>query len=393
MNRTLRALMLLAVCLLLVARSSLPACPFCSAMTETLREQIDNMDAVVIARLTEADPVEADAAAPGGKTSLTGKFTLVKVLKGESLLQGATTVRTIFVGDPKQNIGAECMLLGVGPTKLMWSAPTFLSQRTREYLLKLTSLPADEPARLAFFETYLEDAEDMLARDAYEEFARAPYAVVKTLKGKIQPEKLVGWVKNANVPVSRKRLYLTMLGVCGSRADLPFLEELMRSEDRSVRSGLDALIACYLTLAGPEGMAKIEDLFLRNSKAEYADTYAAIMAIRFHGSESDAIPHARLRDGMRIVLDRPQLADLVIPDLARWEDWESLPRMVQLFKEANETNSWVRVPVVKYLQACPLPEAKTRLAELEKIDPEAVKRASTLFPFGGGGPATRAQKN
>jgi hypothetical protein len=94
--------------------------------------------------------------------------------------------------------------------------------------------------------------------------------------------------------------------------------------------------------------------------------------------------------GLRTMLDRPQLADLVIPDLARWEDWSAMNRLVDLFKNADEESSWVRVPVVKYLQACPLPEAKTRLAELAKLDPEVVKRANTFFPFASG--ATGAAK-
>jgi hypothetical protein len=39
--------------------------------------------------------------------------------------------------------------------------------------------------------------------------------------------------------------------------------------------------------------------------------------------------------------------------------------------------------VINYLRACPRPEAKAYLVELEKIDPAAVKRANTFFPFGG----------
>ncbi len=81
------------------------------------------------------------------------------------------------------------------------------------------------------------------------------------------------------------------------------------------------------------------------------------------------------------MLDRPQLADLVIPDLARWEDWTQMEKLVQLFKEANDKSSWVRVPVINYLRACPKPEAKKYIAELEKIDPAAVKRANTFYPF------------
>jgi hypothetical protein len=169
--------------------------------------------------------------------------------------------------------------------------------------------------------------------------------------------------------------------------DLPLLEELLKSDDRKNKAGLDALIACYLTLKGPEGMPLVEELFLKNQKAEYADTYAAIMALRFHGTEADVVPRERLLTGLHYMLDRPQLADLVIPDLARWEDWSVMPRLVKLFKEADEKTSWVRVPVINYLRACPLPEAKDYIKELEKVDPAAVKRANTFFPTSPAGAA------
>ena len=93
------------------------------------------------------------------------------------------------------------------------------------------------------------------------------------------------------------------------------------------------------------------------------------------------------------MLDRPQLADLVIPDLARWEDWASMPRLVKLFKEADEKSSWVRVPVINYLRACPDPAAVEHIKELEKIDPAAVKRANTFFPFGGSAGAAAPKKS
>jgi hypothetical protein len=83
------------------------------------------------------------------------------------------------------------------------------------------------------------------------------------------------------------------------------------------------------------------------------------------------------------MLDRPQLADLVMQDLTRLGDWEVIDKMVQLFKTANEKNSWVRVPVISYLLACPKPQAKKYIEELEKIDPEAVKRAKALLPLRG----------
>ena len=116
-----------------------------------------------------------------------------------------------------------------------------------------------------------------------------------------------------------------------------------------------------------------------------ADTYAAIMALRFHGSETDVIPRERILQGLRHMLSRPRLADLVIPDLARWEDWSVMNQLVELFKDADEKTSWVRVPVINYLRACPDPVAKKHIALLEKIDPTAVKRANTFFAFGASG--------
>ena len=159
------------------------------------------------------------------------------------------------------------------------------------------------------------------------------------------------------------------------------LEQMLRSTDRTTKEGLDALVACYLVLKGAEGLPLVEELLLTNKQAEYSDTYAAIMALRFHGTELSIIPRSRLVAALRHILDRPELADLVIADLARWEDWSVMPRLVQLFKEADQQSSWVRVPVINYLRACPLPEAKQHIQALAQIDPDAVKRANTFFPF------------
>lgn len=375
MRKLLIALFVLSAATVAVA----VACPFCSAVSQTFSEEMATMDAVVVADLVELPPpAKADDT---GKELPKAKFKVVQVVKGESFIKPNQMIETIYFGDAKK--GSPFLVMGVDPNNVMWSTPLKLSERSKTYIPQLLSLPKDGGKRLEFFQEYLEDADEMLARDAYDEFAKAPYANVHDLKPKMQHDKLVSWVKNPDIPASRRRLYLTMLGVCGKPQDVAMLEEMLKSDDRKAKAGLDALIACYMTLKGPEGMALIEDLYLKNAKAEYADTYAAIMAIRFHGSETEIIPKERLMAGLRHMLDRPQLADLVIPDLARWEDWEVMDKMVQLFKTADEKNSWVRVPVINYLRACPKPQAKKYIEELEKIDPAAVKRANTFFPFGG----------
>jgi hypothetical protein len=311
-------------------------------------------------------------------------FEIVKVLHGAEHLKGIKQFDAIYFGSEK--VGTEFMMTGLDPPKLNWSTPLPVGPESVKYLSKLSQLPKNGPDRLAFFQEYFESPEDLLARDAFDEFAKAPYAEVVGLKDRMHHDKLVGWIQSNDVPASRRRLYLTMLGVCGTKDDLPMLEAMIRSEDRETKRALDALIACDLLLGGAERLPLIEDLFLKDPNADYTDTYAAIMALRFHGQEVDNIPKQRLVESMRHMLDRPKLADLVIPDLARWQDWESIDRLTTLFKESDEESSWVRVPVINFLKACPLPAAKQALDELAVIDPDAMKRASSFLPFAAAAP-------
>jgi len=366
------------------------ACPFCSAVSQTFSEEIGSMDAVVIAELMKLPPPAKPATGQANREVPKAVFRVTQVVKGASYVKDQQVIETIYFGNGAK--GKSFLLMSVDPPRLMWSTPLPLSDRARGYIPKLLALPKEGGDRLDFFQAYLEDADEMLARDAYDEFAKAPYQTVIALKERMNHDQLVSWIQNPDIPASRRRLYLTMLGVCGAQQDVPLLERMLKSDDRKVKAGLDAMIGCYLTLKGADGMPLIEELFLKNQDAEYADTYAAIMALRFHGSETDVIPRKRILEGLRYMLGRPQLADLVIPDLSRWKDWSVMGELVQLFKDADDKSSWVRVPVINYLRACPKQEAKDYINELEKIDPAAVKRANTFFPFGGAA-AAEPKKN
>ena len=345
------------------------ACPFCNAVSQTLRQEMSAMDAVVIGTALQGDET---------RDKETGEVMMrvQKVLKGSELIAEKQEVKAIYYGDV--TAGRRFLMSGVDPPELQWSCLP-LSERAETYVVDVMELPDDALERLRFYDDFLQDDESMLARDAYDEFAIAPYDAVQKLGPEMDHDQLVEWIRQPEMSTDRKRLYLTMLGVCGDEKDLPFLEEMLRSTQKSTRGGLDALIACYLTLAGEKGLPLINELFLANKKAPYAETYAAIMAIRFHGTEGDVIPRSALLESLHYVLERKDLADLVIPDLARWNDWSQIERLKKLFIDADPENNWVRVPVVNYLRACPEQEAKEALKELEKVDPESVRRANTFF--------------
>ncbi len=370
------------------------ACPFCSAVSLTFAQEIAQSQAAVIAKLVEPPP--AAALQPRAEGPLPkARFEVVKALKGGDLVTAAGLagadgggIETIML-EPKP-VGTLALLFGVEPPNLIWSSPVSVSDRAVEYLEKLSALPEKGPDRLAFFQDYLEDADDTLARDAYDEFAVAPYADVKGLKSRMHPERLLTWIENPKVQANRRRLYATMLGVCGGPDDARRIERLLvgtelAPDETEARSGLDALIACYAALRGPEALDVVDRLFLQRQGRDvpFAETYAAVMALRFLGEETDLVPRDRVLHSLRILLDEPKLADLVIADLARWQDWSVIDRLVGLFKEAEADTIFVREPVVNYLRACPLPEAAAAVRELETIDPEAVRRAATLAGLAG----------
>jgi len=424
-----------------LASSPAAACPFCSVESRTLTEEMDSSATSVLARLVaEAPPVPEDADSEEANTDPdSGKatFEVVDVLRSDNRVKAGDRIKVVYFGEGEKDKTFFISGVGVENDALEWLTPLPLSETAIDYIRKLPTVAAKGGERLQFFQEYLENPDPLLAQDAYDEFARAPYADVKELTGHMYHDKLVEWIKSPDVNPSRRRLYLTMLGVCGGDADLPMLEEMIKSdytvkkplldamvasgkalggpleldmwtemvdlEERQKKLGLDATVACYLTLHGPEGLDLIDERFLKNPKVEYTHAYMTIMALRFHGEEGDVIPRDRLLASMRLLLDNPDFADQVIPDLARWEDWSVLDRLVKMYKQGDE-KSYIRQPVVTYLTVASEQEgdvgkrAQAALAELEELDPEGVKKAKSLMAFGflararGTDPATGAQR-
>ena len=363
------------VALLQIATVSASICPFCSAINLTFAEQIRSNDIVVIAKLVNLpDPVDdPDAELPKAE------FEISQIIKGEALVKPGKKFQTLLVG--RYPVGKEFLVMGVDPPNVAWSTPMKTSERVNDYLTQIQALPESGADRLAFFQQFFEDEESVLAFDAYDEFASASYEDLKALRDRMDHEQIVKWIKDPDTSVNRRRLYFTMLGVCGTPEDIEMLGGFIKSGDRKQQAGLDALVACYLTLKGEDGVDLITETFLANKEADYVDTLAAVSALRFHGTDEDLIPKAKIVGAIRHLLDRPKMADMIIPDLARWEDWSVVERLVQMFKDADDDTNWLRVPVITYLRACPKPEAKQYIEELRKIDPDAVRRADFFLDF------------
>ncbi len=341
----------------------------------TFTDQLSGQDVVVAAKLVEL-PELPDK--PGSDLPR-ATFEITNVLKGKQFVDVGMEFKALLVGRYKP--GKEFLVMGVDPPSIVWTTPIKASDRLIQYLTDIQKLPESGADRLAFFQDYFEDDVSSIAFDAYDEFAKAPYADLIDLKDRMDRQKLIDWVKDPEVAINRRRLYFTMLGVCGTEKEADAIEQMITDGGSSNLRGLDALLASYLCLKGEAGVPLVEEKFLRNEKSEFTDTMAAVSALRFHATEVEIINREKIVSAVRALLDRPKMADLIIPDLARWEDWSVMEKLVTLFKESDDDKRWLRVPIVSYLIACPLPEAKEHLAELEKLDPASVERAN-LFGQG-----------
>jgi hypothetical protein len=257
------------------------------------------------------------------------------------------------------------------------------------YLEASRQLP-DDPQRLAFFLPHTDSPDELVASDAYAEFARAPVAEYVAIRSRLEPAWLLERIGSLETKANRRTLYLMLLGVCGTPEDARPVAEILRRRDERYRPSLHAAVVCYLWLAGADGVPLIEDLFFRDPTGEWTDTYAAIVAVRFCGEESDAIPRSRLLQAFRHLLARPDYVDFVIVDFARWEDWSIVEPLSRLFRElpdrvASDTIvRSVRFSIVQYLHACPLAEAKIRLEEIRRVAPDCVRAAEAMYGVNSG---------
>ncbi len=350
-------------------------CPFCSAVNATFSENIKSNQIVVFAKLSKLPPEvrEDDIALPKAE------FEVVTIHKGQEFVAEGMRFKALLVG--KYELGQNFLVMGLDPPAIIWSTPLKANENLISYIQALKTLPEEGADRLAFFQKYLEHEDPILTYDAYDEFARAKYSDLVALKERMDRVTLMKWIGDMEIPVNRRRLYFTMLGVCGNAEDALKLEELIRSGDRERQSGLDALTASYLTLTGDKGMDVIDKYLLSDPKADDLQLLSVKAALTFHAMDNDVkvISKDRILQSLRKFLDRPAIADAVLPDLSRMKDWSVLDRVVKLYGELE--SNFQKVIIIQYLQACPLAEAKAQLEEIKIKDPDTVRRAAFMSDF------------
>ena len=344
--------------LLLTAQNSAVACKWCPPDAgPTILRQLDAANAGVLAELIQrADP---NAKNPSSE------YRVVAVLKGSLADPGMEFTVPLNVESP---VGSVHLFFSENSAN-SWKDPLGISSNASRFLERAAQLPdqGEDPRsdsriqRLEFMLPYLASPDRQIALAAHGEFSAAPYSVIKELKMQLNHRQLVSWIQSPTTFTPNRRHLFTLLGVCGNRYDYFLVAEAL---DDRLASGetvdLEAIISTLLLLGGKQAFQQVE-LSLFEREISLSAQRAAVNALRFHAEQDTAIKKQRVIQIYRQLLLDPKTADYVLGDLARWEDWESLEQVLVLWETRCE-NRWLRYPILEYLKACPLPEAKQALS-------------------------------
>ncbi len=321
------------------------ACPFCAAPSLTMAEQVAQSDATVLVMWASGVKGTDDSA---GSTTFEVKQ-IVRNFKDTVKVGEKITLpryRAAKAGD-------LFMLMGTQTEKgksIEWGSPLEVSEGSFNYISQAPSPEQPVAKRLEYYVKFLENPQELVANDAYGEFANAPYEDITKLGDKLPREKLRVWVTNAETPATRLGLYGLLIGLCGNDEDAKAIEARILQKSDDFRLGIDGLISGYLLLTRAKGLEVIDNAKLRNKNVPFSETYAAMQAIRFMWQYGDSrIEQERLRASMRILLERPELADLVIADLARWKDWSIQEKLMAMYGEGEFNIPSIKRAIVRYM--------------------------------------------
>ncbi len=383
-------LMLLTAPALSTADNALFACPFCEAPSLTLSEQVQSADAAVLVQWVTGEPSDIEAGFPGST-----EYEVVDIIHDAS----GTLEKTGPILERRYRAAQQgdlFLFLGVQTTTLEWMPPMEVTETGYQYVRQSPSREAATVDRLRYFARFLEYPDPLIAQDAWSEFANAPYEDIAPVARELDPEKIRGWVLSDETNPMRLGLYGLLLGLCGSPDDAPAIREKILTRSETLRLGIDGVMAGYLLLTGEEGLDLIVEEKLVNPDAPFSETYAAMQALRFMWTYAqDAIPKDQLVAAMRQMLDRPELADLIISDLARWEDWTVVDKLYEMYDSEGFSEPAIKRAIIRYFllaehagtaavtEGDSMPEyarkASQYLQIITETDPRTVENAKRYF--------------
>jgi len=376
----------IAVLTLSVFASAVSACPFCLAPMQTWAEMVADSDVVVLAKLLsthEGSPTEKPFAIleivevhkgqdvlPAGKRArmddyLYGKKGDLFLLRGGLRdVQDPQVIETFATDEAKSTAssirkvaatgGSDSAVTTSSTKTFAWNWADRVSMSSYRYVTAAPDPGKETRERLKYFLPFLETEGSLVAADAWGEFANASYEDI-VANGKLLPaDKLRAWIANSQTSPERLGLYGMMLGLCGRARDASFLQQQIgQPTSGEIRFGVEGLMGGLLLLNGEVGLGFLEESRLKNVDASQFDCFAVVQALQFVWAyEPDLIQKQRLRSALYPMLEREDLREIAVRDLARWQDWEAVPLLSEVYEDCRADDPRTTRAIVGFLLVC-----------------------------------------
>lgn len=360
------------------------ACPFCAEERgPTLISDFDEAMMVLLGTWTNPKLLNTDGLEIG-----TTDFAIEEVLKNDKFLNGK---KTITVPRYYPNLKGKFVIFvdvfkGVPDA---WRAvevkPSGDMARYLRGALELRNKPIQERLRYCF--DFLQSSETEVSLDAYREYARADYKDYQQMAANLDPERIVGWLKDPNTRPYRYGLYASLLGHCGSLEHGKLLRQMMDDPRGKNSSGIDGLLAGYVMLLHKHGKTDDALSFLRGQlddpKEDFNYRWALVRTLRFFWESRRDVFEKKEKDfieTLAVTLKYNDIADFGIDDFNRWNRWELADRILDLtIKEPYRSNSVIQKAVLRYALRCPAERARKYVEEQRRSDPEAIEEAEAIL--------------
>jgi hypothetical protein len=347
---------------LLLTAGPASACPLCNPTGTTLASEVAQADFILYGSLSNAQRDPKDEGFSKGTTDMT----IDLVIKPHDMVKGkkAITIPRYVPPDSKNAKYLIFFRVVDGQIDPYRGEPFPADSKLPDYIKgALDARQKDTPTRLRYFFDHLEDPEIAISADAYNEFAVADYKEVHEVAPKLPPEVLLKWLKDPNTRGSRFGLYGLLLGHCGKAADAKAVRELLDDKERSFTSGLDGILVGYALLDPKAGWDYLIQL-VKSPDAEFPVKYAALKTARFFWEfRSDIVPHTKVLDAIKILMDQPDIADMPIEDVRKWKAWDLTPTVLGYAgKETHNTIPIVNRAVLKFAIAAAWSDPKNTAA-------------------------------
>lgn len=374
------------------------ACPLCEAIGSTISDDLQAPAIGVIVKVNECKTRDdgagfdlmvdfvASVGAQNSSPRFDGIFSFNEVETGKKIL---------LIGTPDVTATETANLDKI---TWLWNTPLELSDTSADYVQNLPLANRPESERLAYFYKNLFSKDLQISEDAYSECARISLSTIReeSFRNVFDKDLLIDALRNPDLPAKHKSFLWMVLAELGEQSDasifvelaIPLIrEELSNQQTETIQVStlanypwLAASMACYARLGGESSIRYLETELLGNNRCPASLKSAAISAIRVFGNELDPSQTSRSARALAQVLNDPSAADFVIPDLARWEYWDAVPQLSNLFHTPEAEQGLVRYLIINYMRHCPLPQAAKELEKMKSHDPKSYRRALTMVP-------------